>query len=163
MVLEFGDHHGVAGSEWFAAQDARAPLVTQGVRHQIQRLGGVLGEDQLVELGTDELGDDRACVLVRVGGLFGQLMRTTVNRSVTGHQELALGVEDLYRSLAGGPRVEVDERLVVPHGPSQDREVGTNRGHVQRGDLMRCRGYSLIDARHVWPPGSSNLRRSQPG
>ena len=51
------------------------------------RLGGVLGEHDLVRLGADEPGDRGACGLVGLGGLFGQLMRAPVRRGVAGLEE----------------------------------------------------------------------------
>src|SRR5829696_6874532 len=48
-------------------------------------------------------------------------------------------VQDLARLLAGGGRVQVDQRAVVDPA-LQDREVGADGGHVQRRGRLRHRG-----------------------
>ncbi len=57
MVFEFGDDDGVTLTECAATQDIGAAVIAEGVGHQIQCLGGVLGEHDLVGGGTDETGN----------------------------------------------------------------------------------------------------------
>ncbi len=49
VMLEFGDHDLVTGAERM-----RETIVAEDVRHQVERLGGVLGEHHLVGVDTDE-------------------------------------------------------------------------------------------------------------
>ena len=62
-------------------------VVPQHIRHQVDRLGGVLGEHQLVGVGADERGDVGAALLVGVGGLLHQLVRAAVHGAVGCGQE----------------------------------------------------------------------------
>ena len=97
------------------------------------RLGGVLGEHQLVGIGADERRDVGAALLVGVGGLLHQLVRTAVHRAVGGGQEVALGVEHLHRPLRGGAGIQVRQLISAAHHALQDREVGPDPGDDQEG------------------------------
>ena len=90
---------------------------------EVQRLGCVPGEDQLVGATTDEAGDHRPRRLERVRGLFGEEVRAAVHGGVVLLVELALRVEDRDRLLRGGCRVQVHQRPPAAHGARQDREV----------------------------------------
>ena len=74
-------------------------VVTQRIGHQVDRLGGVLREDQFVGIGTDEGGDVGPAVLVGVGRLLHQLVCATMHPAVGRAEELPLGVEHLKRLL----------------------------------------------------------------
>ena len=75
------------------------PVVAQHIRHQVERLGGVLGEDQLVGIGTDERRDVGTPLFVGVRSLLHQLVRTAMNGAVGGDQKLTFGVEHLQWAL----------------------------------------------------------------
>ncbi len=136
VVLELGDDDLVTGSE-----PVREPVVGEGVGDEVERLGGVLGEHHLVDVDPDERRDDSAGVLVRVGRLLRQRMRTAVHGRVPRRQELTLGVEHLHRTLGGGPRVEVDQGFAVAHRAREDREIRLIRAmsKVRTGTVIRSR------------------------
>ncbi len=71
VVFEFGDDDFVARTDM-----AVEAIVTENVGHQIESLGGVLGEHQLVRIRTHEGSDGGASILVRVSRLFCELMST---------------------------------------------------------------------------------------
>jgi hypothetical protein len=127
VVLHFGHHDLVTRPEnepFRGLSDERT--VAQCVGDQVDPFGGVLGEDHLVRLGTDEHRDPGPCSLIGIGGLFGELMRAAVHGRVVLFEESALSVEHLPRPLGGGARVEVDQRSTLSHGAGQDREVGAD-------------------------------------
>ena len=99
VVFEFGGDDDVAGTDG-ALRSGRP----QHIRDQVERLGGVLGEHQLVGVGADERRDVGAALLVGVGGLFHQLVRAAVHPAVGGDQKLALGVQHLQRASATSHR-----------------------------------------------------------
>ena len=123
------------------------PAVPHRIRHQVQRLGGVLGEHQLVVIGTDERRDGGARTLVGIGGLFGQLMRPAVYGGVARGQKFTLGVEYLHGPLRGGTGVQIHQRLTVSHGAREDGEVAANRG-----DIERCRHRRSCGCSHTHAP-----------
>ena len=104
--------------------------VGEGVRDEVERLGGVLREDDLVGGRADERRDGRAGGLEVVGRLLGELVRAAVDGGVVLLVEGALGVEDRRRLVRRRPRVEVDERPAVAHRARQDREVAADRGEL---------------------------------
>ena len=128
VVLHLGHEDLVTGSE-------HEPLVLgvvgrgrvgEGVRDEVERLGGVLREDDLVGRRPDERRDGRAGGLEVVGRLLRELVRAAVDRGVVLLVERALGVEDRRRLVRRRPRVEVDERPAAAHRARQDR--GSRRG-----------------------------------
>ena len=104
--------------------------VREGVRDEVERLSGVLREDDLVGGRPDERRDGRPGRLEVVGGLLGELVRATVDRRVVLLVEGALGVEDRCRLVRRRPRVEVDERPAAAHRARQDGEVAADRGEL---------------------------------
>ena len=94
VVFEFGGDDDVA-----RADGVFEPAIAEHVGDQVDRLGGVLGEHQLVRVGADERRDVGAALLVGVGGLLHQLVCTSVHGAVGGDEEIAFGVEDLCRPL----------------------------------------------------------------
>ena len=121
VVLEFGGDDHVTRTE-----STFETVIAEHVRHQIERLGGVLGEYQLSRAGTDERRDIGSALLEGVGGLLHQLMCATVHRTVGGGEEIPFGVEYLPRLLRGGPRVEIGQTLSTAHHPIQDRKIRAN-------------------------------------
>ena len=140
VVLELGGDDDVA-----RADGTFEAVVPQHIGHQVERFGGVLGEHQLVGVGTDERGDVGAALLVGVGGLLHQLVRAAVHPAVGRGEEFAFGVEDLHRTLRRRTGIQVRQLVSAAHDAAQDREVGPDRGEIQR------RGTSDRD-RHVRPP-----------
>ena len=127
VVLQLGGDDDVTGADGMFE-----PLVPQHVGDEVERLGGVLGEHQLVGLRTDERRDVGTALLVSVGGLFHQLVRTTVHRAVGRGQELPFGVEHLQWLLRGRPGIQVGQLLSATHHPAQNREISSDPGQVHR-------------------------------
>ena len=163
VMFHLGNHDLVAHPEpeprrerWVdAVHGASRRSVAEGVGHQVERLSGVLGEHHLPGLRADEGGHRLAGALKGVGGFFGQLMGTPVNRGVVLLIEPAFGIEHPARLVRGSPGVEVHQGLSATDGARQDREVTANGGRL-RG---RERG-SHCDVRHrAHPvPQASTLR-----
>ena len=133
VVLHLGDDDLVAGLQ-------RASSPRQDVRDQVQRLGGVLGEDDRVGVGcADERGHLEAGALVGSGRLLTQRVRRAVDVGVVLLVELGEGVEHLARLLRGVRTVEIDQRLVVVNAPLEDREVLAQQFDVVAGVSHRER------------------------
>ncbi len=125
MVLHLGDDDLVARTE---TEPLRLGAGGGGIAHrvgdEVQRLGGVLGEDDLVTPGrADEGGDPVASGLVQRGRLLGQHVDAAVDVGVVQLVVVPLGVEDGRGLLRAGRAVEVDQRPAVVDTPGQDREV----------------------------------------
>ena len=125
VVLHLGQEHGVA-----RLQVGPAPRVG----HQVQRLGRVLGEDDLAgRFGrADEAAGHHPGPLVERGRLLGRGVDATVHVGVgrlvvAGHR-----ADDRLRLQRGGGRVEVDDRSPVDRA-GQQREVLAQGLHVERG------------------------------
>ena len=109
------------------ARDAFAP---ERIGDQIDRLGGVAREDDLlVPLGVEEGADLLARALVGLGRRVGEIMQAAVDVGVFGRVGVLQAVEHGLRLLRRGGVVEIDERLAV--------------------DLHRQRGKVRADAVHV--------------
>ena len=105
VVLHLGEHDHVAGLQVGAAP---------GLGDEVERLGGVLGEDDLVGVGgVDEAGHLRPRPLEAVGGLGGEAVGAAVDRRVRRLGEDAHRVDDLGGLLRRVRRVEVVDRRVV--------------------------------------------------
>ena len=110
----------------------REGRVPERIGHQVQRLGGVLGEHDLVRRRRpDEGSDARAGRLEVVGRLLGQRMRSTLDRGVVVGDEVLLGVDHRHRALRGRAGIQVHQTLPVPDRAVQDREVVADGGHVE--------------------------------
>ncbi len=131
------------------ADGAGESVVADRVGHQVDRLGGVLGEHQLVGVGADEGRDVGAALLVGVGGLLHQLVRTAVHRAVGRGQEVTLGVENLQRPLRGGTGIQVRQLISAAHHALQNREVRPDPGDIQR----LCRRLDRRGHVRLRPPG----------
>ena len=127
MVLQLGGDDHVAGTD-----SMLEAAVAERVGDQVDPLGGVLGEHQLIGIGADERGDLGAALLVGVGGLLHQLVRAAVHRAVGGDEKVAFGVEHLQRALRRGPGIEVGQLVSATHHALQDREVRPDLGEIQR-------------------------------
>jgi hypothetical protein len=100
----------------------------QHVRDEVERLGGVLGEDHLVAGGrVDERGDLVPRALVQRRGLLGEHMHTAVDVGVVPLVVLVQGVQHLARLLRGRRVVQVHELLTVVDRAVQDGEVLADR------------------------------------
>ena len=148
VVLHLGHDDLVAGADPEPlGVSAGSRCVAHRVGHEVDALGGVLDEDDLVGRGADEGGDPGAGRLVEVGRLLGQLVRPAVHGGVVPRVELALGVEHLHGLLRGGTGVEIDQRVPVAHRATQDREVCPDPLDVEcsRG-LQAARGCHVVAA-----------------
>ena len=154
MVLHLGDHDLVAGheDEALGAGRQRGAVrrlrggVAERVRHEVDGLGGVLGEHQLAVGGTDQAGDGRARGLVGVGGLLREQVRAAVHGRVVPLVEVPLGVEDRVGLLGRGPRVEVDQPVPAAHRARQDREVGPDLLDVEQSGHRGVQGGHALAA-----------------
>ena len=107
-------------------------VVAPRPRHQVDRLGGPAGEDDLVRpCGVDESRDPCAGVLILRGGVLAERVQAAVDVRVVRLVVLANRVNDRPRLLRGRRVVQVDERLVVDP-LRQDREVGTDPRDIKR-------------------------------
>ncbi len=123
VVLHVGEHDDVALAEVGAAPRAG---------DEVDRLGGVLGEDHLVGARrVDQPGDGTPGALVGLGRLAGESVGAAVDGRVGGLEELGHGVDDLARLLRRVPRVEVHERCAVDL-TRQDGELLAHRVEVER-------------------------------
>ena len=123
VVLHRRDQHLVAGRE---------VGLPPAVRHQVDPLGGIAGEDDLVRMGGAEerrrLGARR---LERRGGPLRQHVDAAMDVGVGALVVAGNRVEDDPRLLGGRRVVEVDERMSVRR-LAQDRELGAQLRHVHR-------------------------------
>ena len=137
VVLHLGDEHLVTRAEGepvAVAAPTAVRAVGEGVGDEVDRLGRVAGEDDLVGPRPDEARDGVARRLVGVGALLGELVGTAVHGRVRALVEVALGVEHLAGLVRGRTRVEVDQRVPPAHGARQDREVGPDPGQLLVGE-----------------------------
>ena len=125
VVLQLGQDDGVG-----APDVAAAP----GVGDQVDRLGGVAGEDDLARARrADEVGDLRAGRLVGRGRLLGDGVDAAVDVGRIAAVVVVDRVDHLPRLLAGGGRVEVGEGP-TPEVALEDREVGADGERIERLD-----------------------------
>ena len=151
VVLHLGDDDLVA-----RAAGPRRAAVGPGddVGDQVERLGGVLGEDDLGAVGgVDERGDLVARALVQRGRLLGEHVDAAVHVGVVPRVVVVDRVEDLPRLLRGRGVVEVDQRLSPWTSRSRTgkslRTFSTSRaGAVERHGSCRVRrlGQELLVA-----------------
>ena len=127
MVLQLGDDYLVSGRHL----QLSCAIVAQNVGNLVQRLGGVLRENDLRIVRTDERGDRRAGILVRIRGLLGQLICTAVHGRVVLRQEVPFCVEDVDRALGGRSGVQVDQGAAISDCAGQDGEILPDRSGVQ--------------------------------
>ena len=145
VVLSTGDDHLVALSDDEApsrvigrggpSTAGRRPAlagVPDGQSHEVDGLGGVLGEDELTAARADEGGDGVAGVLEGGGGLVGELVGRAPRRAVGHAVEVGLRGDDAGGLLARGRPVQVGQSLAVAGGPLQVGEVGADRGDLLR-------------------------------
>ena len=127
VVLELGDHDGVAGAE---------VLEPPGVGDEVDRLGRAAGEDHLA-LGrrVDERGDRAPGALVALRGALCEPVDAAMDVRVLVLVERAHPVEHLPRLLRRRRRVEIRERLAVDL-LLEEREVGAKRGGIE--GARRC-------------------------
>ncbi|SKS95943.1 Uncharacterised protein [Mycobacteroides abscessus subsp. abscessus] len=127
VMLEFGDDDLIARSH-----RTIEPVIAEGVGHQVQRFGRVLGEHDLAVVDTHEPGNRSARALVGVRRFLRQLMCAAVHGRVALGEETVFGVEHLHRALRGGPGIQIRQRFTTAHRPTQDREIIPDRGDVER-------------------------------
>jgi hypothetical protein len=122
VVLHLREQDGVAGTEV-------GPAPRPG--HQVQPLGGVLGEDDLGGArGADEAGHRGPGLLVAGRGPLGEGVDAAVDVGVVGLGELGHGLDHGQRLLGRRRRVEEDQALAVDL-LGEDREVAPDGGDVE--------------------------------
>ena len=108
----------------------------EGVGAQVQRLGGVLGEDDLLGAGrADELGERGPRALERLGRLGAQQVHGPGDVGVVVQVMIFDRLDHDARLLRGVRAVQVDQRP-VRRRPLQDREVGADVLDVERDRLV---------------------------
>ena len=115
VVLHLGQDDDVAAGD---------VLPAPRVRHEVDRLGRVAAEDDLVAVrGVDEAGDARPGRFVGRGRALADLVDAAVDVGVVLAVVGVHRLDDGERLLAGGGRVEVDERAAVGRRGREDREL----------------------------------------
>ena len=145
VVLHLGDQDRVA-----LAQVVARPRV----REQVDRLGDVLGEDDLVGAGAPRNRATLARGFVRRGGLLRDGVDAPVDVGVVGAVVLVHRVDDRGGLLRRRRGVEVDETLAVDL-PFEDREVGLDARDVEVGAHQ-----AAASRRNVSKPSASMRRAS---
>ena len=140
VMLQHGEHDGVP-----VAQVGTAPRA----RHQVDRLGGVLGEHDLGGVvAADEPGHVTPNRLHGVGRTLGELVDAPMNVGVDRLVEPRHGVDHALGLL--GRRSRVEERQAVPlDALVQHRELGSQAVGIQRVVLQ------VEDVAHV--PAAANV------
>ena len=149
VVLHLGQQHGVAG-----AQVGPAP----GLGHQVERLGGVLGEDHLAGgFGrAEEAPRHDPGPLVEGGGLLGGGVDAAVHVGVRRLVVARHGVDDRAGLQRRGGRVEIDDRAPV-HLALEQREVLAQRLDVERRGRCGHRASRAAPGRGRRPASSPAL------
>ena len=114
VVLHDREHDLVAGLDALAAER---------IGDEIDRLGGVAGEDDLfLAPGIEEGRDFLARALVGLGRLVGEIMQAAMHIGVLRRIGLVQAVEHGARLLRRGRVVEIDQRLAI-NLHRQDRKI----------------------------------------
>ncbi len=146
VVLQDGEHDAVTGPEMI-----EAPAVRNGV----ERPGGAAGEHHFGGARRpDHGGHLHPRRLVGGGRLVGQGVGAPVDVGVGRSVEVGHGLDHLLRLLAGGGRVEVDQRPAVDQ-TLQDGEVGAEMGQVGHGA-------TVVGRKASYPSSSTRRARSAP-
>ena len=150
VVLELGGDDVVAGADVVAAV---------GVGDEVERLGGLAGEDHLAPRGrVQERGHLVAGALVGIRGDDAEVVDAAVDVRIPRLVHLDDPVDHRPRLLRRVGRVEVDQRLAV-HGLGQDREVELDPGGIERGVRFHSHALSVVGVRQK---GSDPVWRGQP-
>jgi hypothetical protein len=131
VVLHLGDQHLVA-----LAHAERPAGPGERVGDQVDRLGGVLGEDHLVARRCVEQPGDLVPAALEAGRRLGaQLVHGARDVGVVPLEVVDHRVDDDLRLLGRVGAVEVDQRVPVGHRAAQDREVRAD--HVEAVEQPR--------------------------
>ena len=99
------------------------PLAAEGVGDQVDRLGGIAGEDDLFgAAGIEEAAHLFARALVGLGRRIGEIVQAAVHVGVFVGVGVLDAVEHRLRLLRRGGVVEIDKRLAVDLH-AEDREI----------------------------------------
>src|SRR3974390_144126 len=105
-------------------------LAAEGVGNQVDPLGGVAREDDLLGTrGIEEGPHLLARVFVGLGRLVGEEMQASMHVGVLLGRRLAHAIEHHLWLLCRGPVVEIDQRLAIDLH-IQRREIGTDPADV---------------------------------
>src|SRR6202165_5605926 len=129
MVLHLGQQDPIATTDIHPAP---------GVAHQVDGLGGVAGEDDLLDGGgVDEGGHPLTCRLVGGRRLLADGVDAAMRVGVVAAVVVVHDVDHGRRLLRGGGAVEVDQRLAVDSA-AENREVGSHVRGGGGGGLDHC-------------------------
>ena len=151
VVLHLGDEHRLAGLQQAAV----------AVGEQVDRLGAVLGEHDLVAGGrVHQARDGVAGALVGVGGPLAHPVQAAMHVGVLLAHRVGHRVDDGGRLHRGGGAVQEHQGFAM-HGLRQDREFGADALHVERGGTdhghaaeadWRCHQPSMACSSRAWAP-----------
>ena len=130
MVLHRGDEDLVA----VVHREPADRGIGEGVRDEVERLGGILREDHLVRRHSDEGAQAGTSTLIGRSGLLAEQMRAAVRGRIARRVVGPLGVEDGIRLLRGGTRVEVHQGPPPTDRAGEDGEVAADRGGLRGGE-----------------------------
>ena len=149
MMFEDTEHHHIAPLQVGAAPRGG---------DQVQRFGGVLGEDDFVgAASSDQACDFFAGAFHGSGCLVAQEVRTTMHVRIGVFVEVAHCIEYLGRLLRSTRRIEVHEFSAVDW-PVQDREVSLDFGYIDGRSLDGCG----VHRKASYPSDSSCWASSMP-
>ena len=124
VVLHLAEQDLVAGPE----------VAAEGRGHQVDRLGGALGEDDLADIGgVDEAAHGLACSFIAGGRLVRERVQSAVDVGVGRLAGPGHGLHHGRRLLRRGCGIEVDQGLAVDLS-LQDRELRPCSGDVETHD-----------------------------
>ena len=135
VVLHHREQHLITG-----AQVGLAPAAS----HQVDRLAGIAGKDDLSRIGrTDEGGSFAAGCLKALSGACTELVGAAVHVGVVVVVVVLQGRQYLTGLLAGGGVIEVDQRLAKASRLGQQGEIRPGEGSkIWRNHLKAGRGCS---------------------
>ena len=113
MVLHARDQNHIAGLQ------ARQ---REGIRHQIQGLGGARSQHQIIGLRLDEGCDGLACTFIGFGGLVAELVHGARHVGIVPAVEIINSLDHCLGFLRGIGRVQIHQRLAM-HFAAQDRKI----------------------------------------
>ena len=127
MVLDLRNDDRVA----WADLQVPCPVVAHGERHEVERLRGVLRERDFLVVGTHELRDGCAGVLIGVRGFLRDLVGPAVHGREVAQHEFFFRLPHRQRALRSGTGIEIHQRVPAAHGALQDRELLPYRINVE--------------------------------
>lgn len=119
---------------------------TPGHGNEVHRLGGVLGEDDLVDRWRVDQARNRVSgTLIRLGCLARKPVRAAVDRRVGLLHERRHHFDDSAGLLGCVARVEVDQPSIIDSSIGQQWEFGSDRVYVEHFSAPPTSGYLLLE------------------